>query len=184
MNCQRTLRFFRRSWYVFFLLLAAEVRSTVGALGVAPPVGAFGVAPPIGARYEKSIGLPVLGLQLFSLEIISENTAHLLVKGMLILDELVTYTVSSRGCLNCRLSDKAQKKLRSFRTTLKEVGYNVATDTPYVKVRPPLPASVTIHLKRQNAHEKVDDQANDDEHTHRTGHTQHPQVEQEILSPY
>jgi hypothetical protein len=144
------------------------LRSTVGALGVAPP---------IGARYEKSIGLPVLGLQVFSLEILSENTAHLLVKGMLILDELVIYTVNSRGCLNCRLSDKAQTKLRSFRTTLKEVGYNAATDTPFVKVRPPLPAPVTIHLKRQNAHEKLDAQAHD-ENTHYAEHTQNQQIHQ------
>lgn len=69
---------------------------------------------------------------------------------MLILDELVTYKINAKGCLNCRLSENALKKLRRFRTSLKEVGYNFETDTPYVKVRTPLPAPVKIHLKRQN----------------------------------
>ena len=66
--------------------------------------------PPIGATYEKAIGLPVLGEQTFSLHILSDNTAHLLVKGMLFLDEVVAYTVNARGCLNCRLSDHAIRK--------------------------------------------------------------------------
>ena len=134
------LRFLTRAWVLLFVIFSSSQ--------VPRAVGAF-AAPPIGARYEKTIGLPVLGRQVFSLHILSDNTAHLLVKGMLILDELVTYSVNSRGCLNCRLSDGAQKQLRKFRTNLKEVGYNVATDTPYVKVRTPLPAAVKIHLKRQ-----------------------------------
>ena len=129
------------TWCLFLLLISSHLL---------PSIAGFG-APPIGAKYEKAIGLPVLGKQVFSLEILTDNTAHLLVRGMLILDEVVAYTVTPRGCLNCRLSDRAQKKLKSFRTTLKEVGYNTETDTPYVKVRTPLPAPVKINLKRQNA---------------------------------
>lgn len=105
--------------------------------------------PPIGATYEKAIGLPVLGEQTFSLHILSDNTAHLLVKGMLFLDEVVAYTVSARGCLNCRLSDHAISRLRKVRASLKEVGYDRETDTPYVKVSCPLPVLVKINLKRK-----------------------------------
>ena len=105
--------------------------------------------PPIGATYEKSIGIPVLGKQIFSLHILSDNTAHLLVKGMLFLDELVTYTVTKRGCLNCNLSENAISTMRKVRASLKEVGYDGDTDTPYVKVSTPLPLPVKIHLKRK-----------------------------------
>lgn len=108
--------------------------------------------PPIGAKYEKAIGLPVLGKQVFSLHILSDDTAHLLVKGMLFLDEIIAYTVASGGCLHCRLSDEALKRLKLFRTTLKEVGYDGDTDTPYVKVTTPLPMPVKIHLKRKESY--------------------------------
>jgi hypothetical protein len=107
--------------------------------------------PPIGATYEKSIGIPVLGHQVFSLHILSDNTAHLLVKGVLFLDEIVAYTVASGGALHCRLSDDAIRRLKNVRATLKEVGYCGETDTPYVKVSTPLPLPVKIHLKRKNA---------------------------------
>ena len=106
--------------------------------------------PPIGATYEKSVRIPVLGKQVFSLHILSDNTAHLLVKGMLFLDELVTYTVTKRGCLNCNLSEHAILTMRKVRASLKEVGYDRDTDTPYVKVSTPLPVPVKIHLKRKS----------------------------------
>lgn len=140
MTFSGTTQVLKKTWCLLILLISICSKPTNAAFG----------APPIGAKYEKAIGLPVLGKQVFSLEILSDNTAHLLVKGMLILDEVVAYTVTSRGCLNCRLSDRALKQLKTFRTTLKEVGYNTETDTPYVKVRTPLPAPVKINLKRQN----------------------------------
>ena len=105
--------------------------------------------PPIGATYEKSVGIPVLGRQIFSLHILSDNTAHLLVRGMLFLDELVTYTVTKRGCLKCNLSDNAIATMRKVRASLKEVGYDRNTDTPYVKVSTPLPMPVKIYLTRK-----------------------------------
>jgi len=108
------------------------------------------IAPPIGATYEKEIGLPVIGQQKFSLKILSHNEARLLVKGVLNLDEPIKYSISPGGRMNCRLSDPTLKKLRRFRTSLKEFGYNAETDTPYVKVRPPLPKSVLINLKRKD----------------------------------
>lgn len=106
--------------------------------------------PPIGATYEMAVGIPVLGRQIFSLHILSDNTAHLLVKGMLFLDEIVAYTVNARGRLNCRLSDHAISRLRRVRASLKEVGYDGETDTPYVKVSTPLPVPVKINLKRKD----------------------------------
>jgi len=136
----RILGLMARTWLLLFVVQYSSKFT--------PAEAAFG-APPIGARYEKAIGLPVLGRQVFSLHIVSDKTAHLMVKGMLILDELVIYTVTKGGCLNCRLSDRAQKQLKKFRTNLKEVGYDVDTDTPYVKVRTPLPAPVKIRLERQ-----------------------------------
>ena len=75
---------------------------------------------------------------------------------MLFLDEIVAYTVAGGGCLHCHLSDKALDQLRTFKTTLQEVGYCNETDTPYVKVRTPLPVSVKIHLQRKNSHENID----------------------------
>jgi hypothetical protein len=110
--------------------------------------------PPIGATYEKAIGLPVLGEQIFSLHIFSDNTAHLLVKGMLFLDEVVAYTVNARGCLNCSLSEHALSRLRRVRASLQEVGYDGETDTPYVKVSTPLPLPVKINLKRKACEEQ------------------------------
>jgi hypothetical protein len=106
--------------------------------------------PPVGATYEKAIGIPVLGQQTFSLHIISDTTAHLLVQGMLVLDEILDYTFTATGCLQCSLSENAIRRMRRVRASLKEVGYDGDTDTPYVKVSTPLPIPVKIHLKRKN----------------------------------
>lgn len=107
--------------------------------------------PPIGASYQKTVGIPVLGKQTFSLCILTDNTAHLLVQGkMLSLNEIVPYTMNhDNGCLNCELSDHAIATMRKVRASLKEVGYDCTTDTPYVKVSTPLPMPVKIHLKRR-----------------------------------
>lgn len=109
--------------------------------------------PPIGAKYECVIRLPVIGKQIFSLHILSHTRAHLLVDGMLVLDESVPYTVDTEGLLAFNLSEYAVKKLKRFRTNLQEVGYNAATDTPYVKVAPPLPKVVTLFLERKDVSE-------------------------------
>lgn len=109
-----------------------------------------GPGPPIGAKYECMIHLPVIGKQLFSLHILSHTRAHLIVDGMLVLDEAVPYTADAEGRLAFSLSEYAEKKLKRFRTNLQEVGYNAATDTPYVKVAPPLPTVVTLFLIRKD----------------------------------
>jgi hypothetical protein len=115
--------------------------------------------PPIGATYEKAIGIPVLGRQTFSLHIISDTTAHLLVQGMLVLDEILDYTFTATGCLQCSLSENAIRRMRQVRASLKEVGYDGDTDTPYVKVSTPLPMPVKIHLKRKNNAVRTDEQS-------------------------
>ncbi|CAB9497985.1 expressed unknown protein [Seminavis robusta] len=111
--------------------------------------------PPIGATYEKAIGIPVLGRQTFSLRILSDDTAHLLVKGMLFLDEVIPYTITSGGCLDCSLSENALRCMRKVRASLQEVGYDGVTDTPYVKVSTPLPVPVKIHLKRKDSMDEL-----------------------------
>lgn len=137
------------------ILLASLLRTTSGAAAFvstkAPVEIPRRMGPPVGAKYESIIRLPIIGKQVFSLHILSENRAHLLVAGMLVLDESVPYTVDTEGRLAFALSEYALKKLKRFRTKLQEVGYNVATDTPYVKVAPPLPKAVTLFLKRKNA---------------------------------
>jgi hypothetical protein len=115
--------------------------------------------PPVGATYEKAIGIPVLGRQTFSLHIISDTTAHLLVQGMLALDEILDYKFTATGCLQCRLSDNAIQRMRRVHASLKEVGYDGDTDTPYVKVSTPLPVPVKIHLKRKNNRIHTDEES-------------------------
>jgi hypothetical protein len=143
----------RSFWFIFSILAAiyatTDAAAFVSEKAVELPKRRTG--PPIGAKYESIIRLPVIGKQVFSLHILSDTRAHLIVAGMLVLDESVSYTVDSDGRLAFVLSDYALKKMRRFRTKLKEVGYNIATDTPYVKVAPPLPRAVTLVLKRKNA---------------------------------
>lgn len=146
-----------RSIFLVIISLVAGLHTTVAAAAflsekvASDTMPRSRMGPPIGAKYESIIRLPVIGKQVFSLHILSDTRAHLLVAGMLVLDEAVPYTVDAEGRLAFVLSEYALKKMRRFRTKLQEVGYNVATDTPYVKVAPPLPRAVTLFLKRKNA---------------------------------
>lgn len=107
------------------------------------------LGPPIGAKYESRLRVPVIGTQIFSLHIRSMTQAHLTVAGRLDVNERVQYSFDkSSGKLNFTLSEHLKSKLRRYLTQLQEVGYDSRTDTPYVKVLPPLPAAIKIMLKR------------------------------------
>ena len=105
--------------------------------------------PPIGATYESKLRFPVLGTQIFSLHIRSRTQAHLMVNGKMKLNEPVQYEFdNSNGKLTFVVSEQLKSKMKRYLTSLQEVGYDSATDTPYVKVLPPLPAAIKIFLKR------------------------------------
>lgn len=105
--------------------------------------------PPVGAVYESKLRFPVLGTQSFSLQIHSRTQAHLTVDGKLKFNEPVIYSFNQNdGKLTFALSEQLKLKLRRFYTSLQEVGYDSKTDTPYVKVLPPLPTAIKIFLKR------------------------------------
>jgi hypothetical protein len=107
------------------------------------------MGPPVGAMYESKLRFPVLGTQSFSLQIHSRTHAHLKVDGKLKFNEPVQYSFNQNdGKLTFALSEQLKLQLRRYFTSLQEVGYDFKTDTPYVKVLPPLPAAIKIFLKR------------------------------------
>jgi hypothetical protein len=112
-------------------------------------LSALYMGPPVGAIYESKLRFPVLGTQIFSLRIQSRTQAHLKVDGKLQFNEPVQYSFNQNdGKLTFALSEQLKLKMRRYFTSLQEVGYDSSTDTPYVKVLPPLPAAIKILLKR------------------------------------
>ena len=116
---------------------------------LAPPLEEVNDGPPVGAMYESQLRFPVLGTQSFSLHIQSPTKAHLTAAGRLTIDEPVEYSFAN-GKIKFEMSEKLKSTLKRFLTQLQEVGYDSRTDTPYVKVLPPLPTAVKIFLKRVN----------------------------------
>jgi hypothetical protein len=107
--------------------------------------------PPIGAKYESRISFPVLGTQRFSLHIQSRTEAHLVAAGRLSIDEMLKYSFDNiNGKFSFQMSEKLKSTMKRFLTKLQEVGYDCHTDTPYVKVLPPLPTPFKIFLTRVN----------------------------------
>ena len=103
---------------------------------------------PVGAKYQRSMNFPVLGRQAFQLHILSETKAHLIINGLLAIDEVIPYTMDFAGRLTFSLPDKARQVLRKFRTKLLEAGYDARTDTPYFKVAPYILPVVKVQMGR------------------------------------
>jgi hypothetical protein len=103
---------------------------------------------PLGATYRQAMCFPVLGQQVFQIRILSENLAHLVISGMMTIDEVVPYTVDGQGRLLFALSSKTMRTLKRFKTKLLEVGYDADSDTPYVKVAPYILPALRIRMSR------------------------------------
>ena len=74
-----------------------------------------------------------------------------MVSGALQIDDEVEYSIDkSSGELSFTLSDGTKEVLRRFRTRLVSVNYCAKTDTPHVRVRPPLPVNIDLKLKRKH----------------------------------
>lgn len=126
-----------------------EALSTPSNILLAHPRNLF--APPLGAEYELNVRLPVIGPQIFQLKILSNKKGKLVVSGALQIDDEVEYSIDkSSGELSFTLSDGTKEVLRRFRTRLVSVNYCAKTDTPHVRVRPPLPVNIDLKLKRKH----------------------------------
>jgi len=113
---------------------------------------------PLGATYKQTMKFPVLGHQAFSIQILSDTTARLMIHGMMTIDEVVAYQVDAAGKLIFALSSSTQRTLRKFKTKLLEAGYDPATDTPYVKVAPYILPALKIRMRRFQDSAESDEQ--------------------------
>lgn len=84
-----------------------------------------------------------------SLSIISHHKARLKLSGRLQLDEPVEYAVHASGALDFSLTERTQRLLRRFRTSMCSAGYDGVRDSAWVVVWPPLPLSIKIRLQRE-----------------------------------
>ena len=114
-----------------------------------PPKTQLPLSPPTGAIYKKTLRIPVLGRQIFSLRILSDRRAHLQINGVMNVDEILHYKVKPSGAFSMPLPEELQRVLRKYRTRLVEFGYDWVTDLPYVVVSPPLPTKIRIQLVRE-----------------------------------
>lgn len=105
--------------------------------------------PAINSSYELKAKIPVIGMQRFSLRIINDGLAELVIDGLLQVKDLISYNIDQNGEFAFELSEKTNGILKRFRTTLVKVKYSREDDTPTVVVRPPLPTNIQLRLKRK-----------------------------------
>lgn len=104
-----------------------------------------------GSVYQSEVVLPILGAQTFLLKIVNSQTAHIIIRGVLRLDDLVEYTTCHEsGKINFNLSTKTKRILKRFRTSLGHVAYDEGKDEATLEVRPPLPMPITLLFKRHS----------------------------------
>ena len=108
--------------------------------------------PPLfapGSLYQSKLMVPVLGPQVFALRIMDETTAHIVIGGLLRLDDKIRYTVCDMtGKISFVLTEHTKRVLRRFGTRLGSVGYDSERDEARLEVHPPLPFSLTLQFER------------------------------------
>ena len=106
-----------------------------------------------GSIYHTERCIPVLGRQIFRLTITGTNTARLLIRGVLnVDDDNIQYKVDKNsGEIRFELSDQTRRILKRFRTSLGRVGYDSVRDVATLEVKPPLPAKITLLFTRLSA---------------------------------
>ena len=113
------------------------------------------VGPPLNSYYETTMKIPIIGYQSFRLRIKSTTLAELAIEGILNINDEVPYSVNEvTGELNFCLSQVTTSILRKFRTKLIKASYCHKTDTPMIEVRPPLPTTIKIRMKRIFANQR------------------------------
>lgn len=107
--------------------------------------------PPVNSYYEMKMKIPVIGHQIFRLRIKSIFRAELVIEGMLNINDEVPYSVNeATGEIQFSLSQTTTSILRKFRTKVIKASYCHITDTPTIEIRPPLPTTIKIRMKRKN----------------------------------
>lgn len=102
-----------------------------------------------GSMYRSEVTVPVLGPQSFMLKILDDSTARILIRGVLKLDDSISYAVDeATGKISFILTEKTKRVLRRFGTKLGSVGYDADRDEAQLVVKPPLPMSITLFFKR------------------------------------
>jgi hypothetical protein len=106
--------------------------------------------PPVGAVYERTLRLPVIGMQTVRLSIGGEIAARIQLEGSLALDEALRYGVDAKGGsgLSFTLSEGTQRLLRGMGIALTAADYEPATDTASVTIKPPAIPPIRIELHR------------------------------------
>jgi hypothetical protein len=110
-----------------------------------------GPAPPLHAVYTRTLSLPVIGQQNFTLSILTHDQAHLEISGVLSVQEVIHYNFCPSTGLTFTLPDALRRTLRRFRTKMMSAGYDATHDKPFVLVRPPI-GNLKISLSRLAQH--------------------------------
>lgn len=108
------------------------------------------VVPVPGSVYQSALILPVIGKQIFQLNIFERKRAQLTISGVMSVDAIVDYDVcEDSGNVSFDLPENVVAMLRRFRTKLVEAYYEPSSDLVRIKVRPPLPKNINLKLSRQ-----------------------------------
>ena len=158
------LHFVAISWLVYLVVIIAnysiavafEINNNNGVISSGGHELLMGnshnhhVVPVPGSVYQSALRLPVIGKQIFQLNIFERKRAQLTITGVMSVDAIVDYDVcEDSGNVSFDLPDNVVAMLRRFRTKLVEAYYEPSSDLVRIKVRPPLPKNINLKLSRQ-----------------------------------
>jgi len=90
------------------------------------------LTPPEGGLYSHSVKLPILGQSEVTMKFYSDSLGHLIVDGILPIDEKVPYSANPDGSFAVRLSPETKKNLGRILVQIKTAGYDATKDETYV----------------------------------------------------
>lgn len=100
------------------------------------------------AKYSSQFSIPFVGMQRIAIDIKSSNKARLQVKGILNIDDSVSFTYDKTGNLGFCLSDQTIKKINNLNCEIHTAEYNHNEDTAYITVKVPYFINKKIKLSR------------------------------------
>jgi len=101
--------------------------------------------PRVGAKYERTLRLPVIGMQTVRLTMTSEEEAFIELDGYVKVSDPLKYWMGPRG-LDFELSTRTQQILKAMSVSLTSTEYNPRTDVAAVTIKPPAVPAIRIEL--------------------------------------
>ena len=100
------------------------------------------------AKYSSHFSIPFFGMQRIAIDIESSSKARLQMKGILNIDDSVSFTCDKTGKFRFYLSDQTKEKINNINCEIHTAEYNDNEDTAYITVKVPYFINQKIKLSR------------------------------------